>query len=282
MADPLDALRTPVTPVDPDPAFASRLRARLERSLALPRGVLVSDPMTVSGAEPSYRHGEVGYAWLSVPDLGRAVAFYAAVLGWTLAPGSDDQGRQVDGRSPHLGLHGGDARGTLNCCYAVDDVAAAVERVRRAGGAASEPTRAPYGLVADCSDDSGTVFALYQPPGGVGADSPAHAAEGDLVYVTFEVVDSARARAFYGDVLGWGFTPGGVADGWQVEGAAAGLQGGHPHATTLPMWKVDDLAAAVVRVRAAGGTSTDPVTRPYGLEAECADDQGTRFYLGQL
>lgn len=48
------------------------------------------------------------------------------------------------------------------------------------------------------------------------------------------------------------------------------------------MWKVSDLAAAVVRVRAAGGTATDPVTRPYGGECECVDDQGTRFYLGQL
>lgn len=33
MADPLDALRLPATPVAPDPAFRDRLRARLEAAL---------------------------------------------------------------------------------------------------------------------------------------------------------------------------------------------------------------------------------------------------------
>lgn len=289
MPDPFDALHAPLTPVDPDPVFAAHLRVRLKRALALPRGVLVSEntPDTTDAAsaavrEPSYRHGDVGYAWLSVPDLDRAVVFYSAVLGWSVGPGSDVEGRQVAGRSPHLGLHGGEVRATLNCCYAVADMAAAVARVRAAGGQAGEPSRAPYGLVADCTDDQGTAFALYQPPGGVGTKPPAVGGQGDLVYVTFEVVDSGRARAFYGEVLGWGFTPGSVRDGWQVQGAMAGLHGRHPQATTLPMWRVDDLAGAVERVRAAGGTSTEPQARPYGLEAECADDQGTRFYLGQL
>jgi hypothetical protein len=33
MTDPLDALRAPITPVDPDPIFAARLRERLRRAL---------------------------------------------------------------------------------------------------------------------------------------------------------------------------------------------------------------------------------------------------------
>jgi predicted enzyme related to lactoylglutathione lyase len=48
------------------------------------------------------------------------------------------------------------------------------------------------------------------------------------------------------------------------------------------MWRVADLRAAVGRVRAAGGTATEPRQEPYGLTADCADDQGTRFYLGQF
>lgn len=292
MIDPFDALRAPSMPADPDPVFATRLRARLERALALPRGVLVSetrpDPRPMSDAvpaaaqEPVFRHGDVGYAWLSVPDVDRAVAFYSALLGWTVAPGSDGQGRQVVGRSPHLGLHGGEPRGTLNCCYAVDDVTAAVGRVRAAGGRASKPSEAPYGLVANCTDDQGTVFALYQPPGGVGTGPPAMGSHGDLAYVSFEVVDSARYRAFYAAVLGWNFTSGSIEDGWQIQGVMAGMHGGHAQVTTLPMWRVDDLVLSIDRVRATGGTATEPQTRPYGQEAECADDQGTRFYLGQL
>lgn len=239
---------------------------------------------TAPADDPVYRHGDVGYAWLSVPDVERAVAFYGAVLGWRVAPGSDPQGRQVLDRAPHLGLHGGNPRSTLNCCYAVEDVWRALERVRACGGRAGEPRPAPYGLVADCVDDQGTVFALYQPPGGVGTQPPATAGEGegDLVYVTHEVVDAAKARAFYGHVLGWAFAAGGVEDGWQIVGGSFGLQGGHPRATTLPMWRVYDLTAAVERVQAAGGTATDPVTRPYGAESECVDDQGTRFDLGQM
>ena len=81
MPDPFDLLRAPVTPVDPDPSFASALRARVERGLALPRGVSVSkadaqitaspEVLPMVGREPFYRAGEVGYAWLSVPDLDR-------------------------------------------------------------------------------------------------------------------------------------------------------------------------------------------------------------------
>ena len=40
--------------------------------------------------------------------------------------------------------------------------------------------------------------------------------------------------------------------------------------------------AAVARVRAAGGTSSEPHREPYGLMGECSDDQGTRFSLGQF
>ena len=47
------------------------------------------------------------------------------------------------------------------------------------------------------------------------------------------------------------------------------------------MYRVDDIAAAVERVRAAGGTATDPVAQPYGWTSECVDDQGTRFSLGE-
>lgn len=61
----------------------------------------------------------------------------------------------------------------------------------------------------------------------------------------------------------------------------AGVSGGHAEATGVPVWQVADVAAAVGRVRAAGGTSTEPHREPYGLIAECADYQGARFSLTQ-
>src|SRR3979490_2035718 len=38
MTDPFEALREPVTPVDPDPPFAGRLRQRLTREVFAPTG----------------------------------------------------------------------------------------------------------------------------------------------------------------------------------------------------------------------------------------------------
>ena len=243
------------------------------------------------------RQGDVGYASLWIPDIGRAAAFYAAVFGWEYEPSHDPRARQVPGATPPQGLWGGQPRATLFCSYVVDDATAAVARIRAAGGRAGDPVQRPYGLVADCTDDQGTRFAVHQYPAagqpGAGAAGTAGAAaagpvaaphDGDLAYLTFEVADSRLARDFYGAVLGWRFSPGRIADGWQVEGTTpmAGLSGGHAEATTVPMWRVTDLREAVGRVRAAGGTATEPRQEPYGLTADCTDDQGTRFYLGQF
>jgi uncharacterized protein len=318
MADPFSVLRAPVTPADPDPGFAARLRARLERALDLPEGVAVSDTGAIMQPHPAPvaatrrrgasnpvedqvqsrarapRQGDIGYASLWVPDIGRAAAFYAAVFGWAYEPSHNPRARQVPSATPPQGLWGGQPRATLFCSYVVDDAAAAAARVRAAGGQAGEPIHRPYGLVAECTDNQGTRFAVHQYPAaataGAGvaraaAGGPAATArDGDLAYITFEVADSRLARDFYGAVLGWRFAPGRIADGWQVEGTTpmAGLSGGHAEATTVPMWRVADLRAAVGRVRAAGGTAAEPRQEPYGLTADCADDQGTRFYLGQF
>jgi uncharacterized glyoxalase superfamily protein PhnB/catechol 2,3-dioxygenase-like lactoylglutathione lyase family enzyme len=245
----------------------------------------------------SKRHGDIGFVSLSVPSVNRADRFFSRVLGWRYEPGSTPQSRRVQGLSLHHGIFGGQERSTLFCCFAVRDVAEAVEAVKRAGGTASEPYTRPYGTVSDCSDDQGVEFAVYEPPEGVlpdgaasadaaGEDAAARDAshQGDLAYVTMEVRDSAKTRSFYGAVLGWTYHAGNVEDGWQVEGTSpmVGLAGGHRVATTVPMYRVDEIVSAVARVREAGGAATEPETYPYGITSDCSDDQGTRFYLGQL
>ena len=63
----------------------------------------------------------------------------------------------------------------------------------------------------------------------------------------------------------------------------SGVAGGNPEAVTVPMWTVDDINAAVARVREAGGTVIEePSQQSYGKSALCTDDQGARFYLGEL
>ncbi len=247
---------------------------------------LVSGPPAASSSrsERPLRHGDIAYVSLWVPDAERAAAFFATVLGWTYAPGGGTEGRQVEDRWPRHGLWGGQARSTLFLCFAVGDVEEAVRRVVAAGGHAGAPRAEPYGRVADCTDDQGLRFAVVESEGTVGGQPPTGGGHGDLAYVTMRVVDSARARAFFGAVLGWTFSPGRAEDGWAVDGVVpmTGMAGGAAEPTVVPMYRVDDINLAVNLVRAAGGTATDPERQPYGLSSWCTDDQGTPFYLGQL
>jgi predicted enzyme related to lactoylglutathione lyase len=63
----------------------------------------------------------------------------------------------------------------------------------------------------------------------------------------------------------------------------AGVAGGSTQQVTVPMWTVEDVDAAVARVREAGGTVIEELSQQsYGKSAQCTDDQGTRFYLGEF
>lgn len=199
-------------------------------------------------------------------------------------PGPAFAGPVRDALVAAQGLHGGQEVSTLFCCFAVDDLDAALAAVRDAGGTAEEPTDAPPGPTAMCTDDAGIAFALYEAHPDKMRPAPTGERHGDLAYVTVETTGSARYRTFYGAVLRWRFEPGRVDDGWQPRDVRpmTGLSGGHEHDVALPMWRVDDIEVAVRAVRSAGGTSTDVQRQPYGLMTECTDDQGGRFYLGQL
>jgi predicted enzyme related to lactoylglutathione lyase len=232
------------------------------------------------------RQGDVGYVSLWVPDGQRAAAFYATVLGWTYGAEAKGHARQVEGRDLPHGIFGGRDHSTLFLCFLVDDIEAAVERVGRAGGRAEEPTMEPFGMTSMAVDVEGTPFSIYEAPAGErGRRLEANGSRaGDLAYITMEVQDSVAMRAFYGEVLGWRFNPGHVEDGWGPGDVVpmTGLSGGHEVTRVVPMYRVDDIGRAAARVRAAGGSATDPERQPYGVTSECVDDQGTRFYLGQL
>ena len=270
--------------------------------LQAPLPVAVAGPAAAQagGAQPSgagraaapLRQGDIGYASLWVPDVARAAAFYGAVLGVEYVPADDSHGRQAADLRPPQGFWETADRPMLFCSYVVDDAAEAVARVRAAGGQAGEPVQRQYGLSADCVDTDGVRFAVHQPsaasPGAGGVPPAAGGAgaagrDGDLIYVTLEVADPARTLAFYGAVLGWRSRPGRTPGGWQVEDTTPmiGVSGGHAEAAAVPVWLVADVAAAVGRVREAGGASTEPHREPYGLIAECTDDRGARFSLTQ-
>jgi predicted enzyme related to lactoylglutathione lyase len=229
----------------------------------------------------------------------RAARFYADLLGWSYAAPASGPARLVEGQSLSLGLTelNGAAEfqrseglplaetlvPTAYPVFVVDDIEVAVQRVRAAGGHAAEPKDQPYGRVAGCVDDQGLAFSLHERVA-VPRSAASGARQGDVAYVVFEFPEAARARAFYSSVLGVRFEPGRTPDGWNLPEVApmSGLAGGASRAAVVPMFRVDDIRAAVERVRAAGGRADEPRHEGYGIRAECADDQGVRFYLGEL
>ncbi|AKS35752.1 VOC family protein [Mycolicibacterium goodii] len=247
------------------------------------RWMLTGPVVTRTPAEPAdvIRHGDVGYVSVWVPDAERAAAFYGHVLGWTY----DAATRQVTNTREHIGIFSVAEPPTLFCCYAVDDLDAAREAIAAGGGTPADTREFDFGTVLDATDPAGAPFAVFEPAPGTPRPALNGTGPGSLSYITYNVPDSAAFREFYGRVLAWTFEPGRVADGWGVQNCRpmSGMAGGSDRATTVPMWTVDDIDTAVARVREAGGTVVSaPARQPYGVMAECTDDQGTRFYLGQF
>src|SRR4051812_5786299 len=78
-----------------------------------------------------------------------------------------------------------------------------------AGATVERPaTDAPYGRTGVVLDPYGHRWMLQTPA----PAADAGLRPGDVVYLTLQVPDGARARDFYEAVLGWSFTPGRVED----------------------------------------------------------------------
>jgi predicted enzyme related to lactoylglutathione lyase len=249
------------------------------------RNATIIDPFghrwMLSGPTAGIRHGDIGYVSVWSPDADRAAAFYGHVLGWAYDPAS----HRVTNTDLPTGISAQPGTPTLFCCYAVADVQAARTAIAEAGGVAGEVRQTDYGALLDATDPHGAAFAVFEPLAGRKRPELNGSGPGELSYVTYQVPDSVGFRDFYGRVLGWTFEPGRVADGWQVVGThpMAGAAGGSASPTTVPMWTVSDIDGAVARVREAGGTVVaEPARQPYGVTAECTDDQGGRFYLGEF
>ncbi|MGV9670101.1 VOC family protein [Gordonia sp. NPDC003504] len=246
---------------------------------------MLTGPVLATTVVPEpLRPGDIAYLSLQTPDVEKAARFYGAVLGWEYDPSR----RQVTNLGHRLGISAASDYGvnTLFCVYAVDDFVAAHAAVVAAGGRAGEVSTAGDGVrVLDAVDDQGVAFSMYIPQANDQRMQQNPSGHGEMSYLTVHTPDSSRLRSFYGSVLGWSFTPGRIDDGWEVDGAhpQIGIAGGADSSVAEPMWNVSDIDAAVARVRDAGGrVLREPDRQAYGITAHCVDDQGARFYLGQL
>ncbi|MBP3083260.1 VOC family protein [Mycolicibacterium fortuitum] len=240
---------------------------------------MLSGPAT--GATVQIQHGDVGYVAVWAPDAERAAAFYGHVLGWTYDPAT---GQVTNTRQP-IGISGVAGAGTLFCCYAVTDLDGARRAIVSGGGEPGQTREFDFGTVLEATDPTGAPFAVFLPAGETPRPELNGSGPGELSYITYEVPDSTTFKQFYSRVLFWTFEPGRIDDGWGVQGSRpmSGIAGGAEQTTTVPMWTVADIDAAVSRVIEAGGTVLQqPSRQDYGVMAECTDDQGCRFYLGQF
>jgi uncharacterized glyoxalase superfamily protein PhnB len=295
MTDPFEALREPVVPVAPDPQFAARLRERLTRAV-LDQGETMAIRMT--DRAPAWPPTISPY--IMVSDARAALDWYVDVF--------DGRPRgeshvNADGTIGHAEVGIGDAVLMLaessdlypevpvrapespttfshSLHVQVPDVDAVVAKARRSGATVErEPADQPYGRNAVIVDPFGHRWLVNRPPG-----SATRLRQGDIVRVSMVASDAERAKEFYEAVLQVPFVSGRVPGAWGTNETAPRFSMWSPEDAAPEVqlcFRVDDIRAAVSRVRDAGGTAGQVDSRPYGLLAECEDDQGAHFQLWQ-
>ena len=97
-----------------------------------------------------------------------------------------------------------------------------------------------------------------------------------LGYFTLFVPDLPRATTFFSELFGWTVEPGGHIANIDPPG---GIAASESLRTPTLYFQVPDMDAAVARVEALGGSVLLRMTYASGDNAECTDDQGTRFDL---
>ncbi|HEY3732458.1 MAG TPA: VOC family protein [Streptosporangiaceae bacterium] len=298
MTGPFEALREPVTPVDPDPGFAGRLRTRLTREIFASPGGSMSQQTTAPRAEREPAWPPTLTPYIVVSDARRAMDWYIEVFGaqrrgepYVSADGTIGHAEVGIGDSvlmfaeasdlwPDVPVRAPDSPATFSHTLhlAVDDVDATTERARRSGASVErEPTDQPYGRGSVIVDPFGHRWMLLRPPA-----RATRLRQGDVANVAM-MTGAHRAREFYEAVLRVPFSsahPG----AWRTDEITPPLSifsSPGPKPEVQLSFRVDDIAAAVERVREAGGQAEEPDRKPYGLLAECVDDQGATFRLWQ-
>ena len=206
--------------------------------------------------------GTIGHAELGIGD---AVLMFSEASGlWPEVPVRAPDSPETFSHTLHL---------------EVDDVDASTERARRNGASVErEPADQPYGRGAVIVDPFGHRWILLRPPA-----QAAGPRQVDVANVTMVAPDPRRAMEFYQAVLQVPFSSG-HPGAWRTDETTPPLSimpWPGPEPEVQLSYRVDDIAAAVERVRAAGGRAGEPGLRPFGLLADCTDDQGATFRLWQ-
>jgi uncharacterized glyoxalase superfamily protein PhnB len=299
MSEPFDALREPVVPLAPRPEFARVLRRRIVAALDPdPEGAAVPT-LEVREYTPARLHALTPY--LALADPARAIEWYRDVFDARLVgePIMMDDGRighaelrvgdtvfmlagefpeeqhlaptTLGGSTVGLMLHVPDADATY--ANAVEHGATPLRPIAESYGARQGTLRDPFGhrwFIA-------TALAADDVPV---EDAPGRRF-GDIGYVTFRVPDGERAARFYSELFGWELHGGYQPGAYHIASITppSGIDTGYDTADARVYFRVDDVEAAVARVRELGGQVLSTGDYESGGNAECVDDQGLRFDL---
>jgi uncharacterized protein len=242
------------------------------------------------------------FVWyeLLTTDVAAARTFYGDVVGWGAQDASTPDipytlltaGQAPVGGLMELPEEGRRMGATPRWVgyVAVDDVDAAVDRLKRLGGTVYvPPTDSNIGRIAVVADPQTATLAMVE-----GLKPARRAAEPDaplqVGWHELLAADWRKAFAFYHDVFGWrpGDAEPGPLDSYQSFAAGGRTIGGMftklaraPFPFWLYYFNVADLAVALARVKAGGGRV---VQGPNALPgdnwiARCIDPQGAMFAL---
>jgi uncharacterized protein len=247
-------------------------------------------------------HGRFVWYELTTTDMKSAKAFYASVVGWG-ARGASMPGSAYSlftiGDSPVTGLMNmpEEARRTgvtprWTGYIGVDDVDAAVERIKQLGGAVyvppmDVPNISRFSVVAD---PQMATLALVKGAKTSQAQSAAPGKPGHVGWHELLAADWETAFAFYGELFGWQKADShvGVMGAYQEFSAGGETIGGmftKPATLPVPFWlyyfNIDDIRAAAKRVEARGGQIVyGPTEVPGGAWiVHCTDPEGAIFAL---
>ena len=247
-------------------------------------------------------HGRFVWYELMTTDVETAKAFYANVVGWgtrdASAPGLAYSLFTTED-SPVAGLmtlpEGARRTGVAPQWMGyveVDDVDAAVDRIKQLGGAVHvPPTDLPnisrFSVVAD---PQMATLALVKGQNSGRAPSAELEAPGRVGWHELLAADWEQAFAFYGELFGWQKADShtgamGTYQGFSAGGKTIGGMLTKPATLPFPFWlyyfNTDDVQAAAKRVEAGGGQILyGPTAVPGGAWiVHCTDPQGAIFAL---
>jgi RNA polymerase sigma-70 factor, ECF subfamily len=187
VTDPFEALREPVTPVDPDPGFAGRLPTRLTREVFARTGGTMSQQPAAVSVERQRAAPPTLTPYIVVSDARRAIDWYVGVFGaqprGELHVNADEtighaevgigdavlMLSEASGLWPDVPVRAPDSPATFSHSLhlEVGDVDGTTERARLTGASVErEPADQPYGRSAVIVDPFGHRWILLRTPAG--------------------------------------------------------------------------------------------------------------------